>query len=241
MEQKASSEKEDKTRIERMIEKIKKNPVIVVLTCLVALIIGFDNLTGSLGNIPGNISKLWLHPTPTSVDVALISDSYPRFGFNFQHPANWLRYDPTNSDGARYVDPNNTKVTVSGSGGYAVAYPSMEDEISAELKDARSHPHYHLLQDETPSDIQMTTFMQNGDKEVQEIPGERFEYEYQINGKQMSFMEQVAQAEDGNIIFTIFCQAPSDVYKAYRNLFLKIASSLEVYNQDVAPTATPLK
>jgi WD40 repeat protein len=72
---KPQTEKEVKSRTERVIDRIKKFPVITLLSAVATLIIVISGVTGSLASIPDNLTKIWheIHPDTTSPVVIATS------------------------------------------------------------------------------------------------------------------------------------------------------------------------
>src|SRR5260221_3314389 len=75
MKKRVPAKKENKTRTEQVIDRIKKNPAMVIFGALIALVIILANFTGGLAAIPENVTKfmnIFSHSTTTPINSAPI-------------------------------------------------------------------------------------------------------------------------------------------------------------------------
>lgn len=151
-----------------------------------------------------------------------------RFGFSFLYPKTWDRNSPQNIDGNTFVDPKNPEVSVFASGAHAVFCPTLEYWISEILKNASLKPGYRLIRI-VESRRHIMTWDEREGKRVpgrEQIEGRRLQYEYLERGKRKTILEMLTQV--GDTQFAVRCEAPSDLYPAYEDLFVALLAGLWV-------------
>jgi hypothetical protein len=167
---------------DRIINRAKDHPVIVVLLFLAFLATAF----GAILDVPSKVYDAWhvLNPPDEPYEFSqkdLVRTSNPRFGFSFLHPRTWDRKDPTNSDGHTFVNPmdNDTEIAAWGQFDVVEGSSGMHDDTQKQLLG------YRLIEDVEKGMWLVDTKVVNGERKPvrTEIPGRRLKYEYDRDGK----------------------------------------------------------
>lgn len=155
-----------------------------------------------------------------------------RFGFSFSYPKTWDRADPANADGNSYFDPKEPGVSLTAWGGFAVVSPTLDDYVSFSLHQAERHSGFKLLLDrESGRMLVGWDTLGSGSTETREqIQGRRIVYEVNDSSKRYTIMQVFTQVD--SVQFSLRCRAPSSLYPAYQDLFLRLVSSLRVLSKE---------
>jgi hypothetical protein len=163
--------------------------------------------------------------------------SNPRFGFSFLHPTYWDREDPANGDGNTYRHPADPLVEVRAWGGYAVVSEDLCAWVEWTLDCEAKEKGYNLLS-RVPSGRHLVDWVKESGEIVEcreEVEGVRIVYETEADGHRITAMQTFVQYGDTRI--GLRCQAPTDRYRLYEQLFLSISHELRILGPHAAPFA----
>lgn len=180
-------------------------------------------------------------PIVDTIHCQLERTSNPRFGFSFLHPVVWDRHDPTNGDGNTFSHPKDPRIEIRAWGGYAVLCPEFDDRVAQSIEWCSEEVDFELLADVYSGGCMIDFIACHGDtfEEVcTPIEGRRIVYRSEKGGN-LTCMRIFLQMNDTQ--FGLQCQAPTEIFDLYEDLFLTISKGMYVLGPASAPSARGLR
>lgn len=176
-------------------------------------------------------------PIQDTIHGELERTSNPRFGFSFLHPRVWDRKDPTNGDGNTFTHPKERDIEILAWGGYAVVSPEFDDWVEQVIEWESEKPGFVLVTN-VASGGEMIDFVEGAggsyEKVRTQIEGRRIVFRTGEGGH-LTQMRMFLQLADTQV--SLACQAPTNIFEQYEDLFLKISKEIYVLGPSSAPFA----
>ncbi len=175
-------------------------------------------------------------PSLASVEaIELVTDSNPRFAFQFDHPKIWDRMDPSNSDGSSYSHPKYPNVRISVWGGYNILDETLDNWVTKAMS-------LHKLDWAIEKNLKQRLIVDSGKILLEEklnvtcrtnLNGKRVVYDVKIDNRKYRAMQIFVQVDNRQL--GIRCIAPTYLFESFEFLFLKVCNSLIALNESQRP------
>lgn len=220
------------TYFDEVLNVIKNNYILAI-----ALVVGF--IFGQINNIISflnSIIKIWRlknkllnknTPYVNFNEKNFEKETNVRFGFSFLYPKTWDRKDPpTNSDGNTYIHPKNQDIKMFVWGGYIIE--GINDLISLFNPEYCKRNKIRILLDVESGKNYDVYSQQNGIDTLyrEQLMGRRLVYQFKRDKKKITAMEFITSLEETK--YHILCEAPSNIFSEYENLFIFLHSNLKI-------------
>jgi hypothetical protein len=157
----------------------------------------------------------------------------PRFGFSFLAPEGWKRWDPQNGDGAAFSHPDDPHVEIRSWAGYAILDPDIDSSVERFMDYERKEGYFELisLSGTSRSITNLSTDLPGGPPTQTAVKAIRMVY------RANHFSCLHVKTRVGDTEFDIRCQAPSERFPEFRDLFILASNSLRVLGPTMAAFA----
>lgn len=157
-----------------------------------------------------------------------------RFGFAFFHPKDWIKREPDNGDGFRFINPNDQKVIISGYGSYY--FPELGPTI---LKNGSFtlnkylEEYYKAQAKDIIYDLESSCIATNWDEET-EISNKTITFARRVNFKKDGLVYMMFKSIYDQRVITVLCQAPEEVFQKYEAMFTRVTENVEILPRPIA-------
>jgi len=219
------------TNYDKVLNFIKNNYFLVIVFGIGYILGQINNIISFINNIIEirRLKNKLLNKNKSYVNFNeenFEKETNVRFGFSFLYPKTWDRKNPpTNSDGNTYIHPKNQDIKMLAWGRYIIE--EVTDLISVNPEYCKRKKVRILLDVELGKNYDIWS-EQNGIDTLyrEQLIGRRIVYQFKRNKKKITAMESITSLEETE--YHILCEAPSNIFSEYENLFIFLHSNLKI-------------
>ena len=223
------------TNYDKVLNFIKSNYLLVIIFGIGYILGQINNIIGFIKNII-EIAKLknkLLNKNKPFVDFNeenFDKETNVRFGFSFLYPKTWDRKNPpTNSDGNTYIHPKDQDIKMYAWGNYIIE--EVADLISVNPEYCKRKKARILLNVESGKNFDIWSKKNDVITMYREqLMGGRIVYQFKKDKKKITAIESITSLEETE--YHILCEAPSNIFSKYEDLFIFLHSNLKILQKD---------
>ena len=223
------------TNYDKVLNFIKSNYLLVIIFGIGYILGQINNIIGFIKNII-EIAKLknkLLNKNKPFVDFNeenFDKETNVRFGFSFLYPKTWDRKNPpTNSDGNTYIHPKDQDIKMYAWGNYIIE--EVADLISVNPEYCKRKKARILLNVESGKNFDIWSKKNDVITMYREqLMGGRIVYQFKRDKKKITAIESITSLEETE--YHILCEAPSNIFSKYEDLFIFLHSNLKILQKD---------